>query len=130
MSHITRIRILAGTFAFALLSLSTTAQAQDASGVWLRENGASRVRLAKCGEALCGTVVWLKDPEESASKVGQRVFYDMKPNGAGQWAGQAFNPEDGKTYSGKMTLSGNKLTTAGCVFGGIICRSVSWSRVN
>ena len=120
----------AGALALAFTSLITSAQAQDAAGVWLRENGESRVRFAKCGDAMCGTVAWLKDPANSASKVGQRVFYDMKPNGAGQWAGQAFNPEDGKTYSGKMTLSGSTLTTAGCVFGGIICRSVSWSRVN
>jgi uncharacterized protein (DUF2147 family) len=75
-------------------------------------------------------VVWLRNPAESKSSVGQRVFYDMKPNGANSWAGQAFNPEDGKTYAGKMTLSGNALTTAGCIAGGWICRSVSWSRAN
>jgi uncharacterized protein (DUF2147 family) len=114
----------------ALAGLSAPASAQEVLGTWLRENGESRVRFAKCGEALCGTVVWLKNPAESKSKVGQRVFYDMKPNGANSWAGQAFNPEDGKTYSGKMTLSGNSLTTAGCVAGGWICRSVSWSRAN
>lgn len=115
---------------FAIAGTGFAAQAQDATGVWLRENGESRVRFAKCGEALCGTVAWLKDPAGSTSKLGQRVFFDMKASGTGQWSGQAFNPEDGKTYSGKMTLSGNTLTTAGCVFGGIICRSVSWSRVN
>jgi len=118
--------------AFALVALAATpVQAQEATGTWLRENGESRVRFSKCGgDALCGTVVWLKDPATSKSKVGQRVFYDMKPNGSGAWAGSAFNPEDGKTYSGKMTLSGNRLTTAGCVLGGMICKSVGWSRVN
>jgi uncharacterized protein (DUF2147 family) len=128
MRH-TPILALSGLAALVMAGV-TPAHAQDATGVWLRENGESRVRFAKCGEALCGTVAWLKDPAKSASKMGQRVFYDMKPSGAGQWTGQAFNPEDGKTYSGKMTLSGGTLTTAGCVFGGIICRSVSWSRVN
>jgi uncharacterized protein (DUF2147 family) len=62
--------------------------------------------------------------------VGQRVFYEMAPNGANKWSGKAFNPEDGRTYSGTMTLSGSSLTTAGCVLGGMICRSVNWSRVN
>jgi uncharacterized protein (DUF2147 family) len=118
-----------GAAAFCLLACAP-ALAQEATGTWLRETGESRVRFAKCGDALCGTVVWLKDPANSASKVGQRVFFDMKPNGAGTWSGSAFNPEDGKTYSGKMTLSGSTLTTAGCVFGGMICRSVNWSRVN
>ena len=102
----------------------------DPSGTWLRENGESRIRVAKCGAALCGTVSWLKDPANSKSKVGQRVIFDMVPNGENTWQGQAFNPEDGKNYTGKMTLSGATLTTAGCVAGGWICRSVSWSRVN
>ncbi len=44
------------------------------------------------------------------------------------WTGSAFNPDDGKTYSGKMTLKGDRLVTAGCVFGGLICKSVSWIR--
>ena len=62
------------------------------------------------------------------AKVGQQVFFDMKPHGENVWAGSAFNPEDGKTYSGKMTLSGDHLTTAGCVFGGLICKSFAWTR--
>ena len=112
-----------------MIAAASGALAQDASGTWLRDSGASRVRIAPCGDALCGTIVWLKDASGPA-KVGQRVFYDMKPNGAGSWAGKAFNPEDGKTYSGKMSLSGNSLTTAGCALGGLICKSVQWSRAN
>lgn len=111
------------------LAAAPAAFAQDATGTWLRDTGASRVRIAPCGEALCGTLVWLKETDGPA-KVGQRIFYDMKPSGAGAWAGKAFNPEDGKTYSGKMTLSGSTLTTAGCALGGLVCRSVTWKRVN
>jgi uncharacterized protein (DUF2147 family) len=101
----------------------------DPSGTWLRENGNSRVRVAPCGDALCGTIVWLKETDTN-SKVGQRVFFDMKPDGANKWSGKAFNPENGKTYSGTMTLSGSSLTTAGCVLGGMICQSVNWRKVN
>lgn len=114
----------------AMLVISPAPTAADPSGIWLRENGGARVRMAKCGDAICGTITWLKDPANTKSKVGQRVFFDMKPNGADAWAGKAFNPEDGQTYSGKITLSGSSMTTAGCVAGGWICRSVSWSRVN
>lgn len=123
--------MLAGLVAAPMLLMlnAGAATAQDVSGTWLRESGASRVRFAKCGEAMCGTIVWLKDAEGPA-KIGQRVFYDMKPDGAGKWSGSAFNPEDGKTYSGTMALSGGALKTSGCVLGGLICRSVSWSRFN
>lgn len=116
-------------FAALMLGQAGPALAQDVTGTWLRDTGASRVRFAKCGEAICGTIAWLKDPTGPA-KLGQRIFYDMKPNGAGKWSGSAFNPEDGKTYSGTMSLSGNTLTTSGCVLGGMICRSVKWSRSN
>lgn len=113
-----------------LLGLAAApALAQDVTGTWLRETGASRVRFAKCGEAMCGTISWLRDPSGPA-KLGQRIFYDMKSSGAGKWSGSAFNPEDGKTYSGTMSLAGDTLTTSGCVFGGMICRSVKWSRAN
>ena len=109
--------------------IATPVLAQGATGVWLRDNGLSRVRIAPCGDALCGVVIWLKE-SSGPGKIGQRVFYNIKEDGANRWAGNAFNPEDGKTYAGKMTLSGVTLTTSGCVLGGLVCRSVSWSRVN
>ena len=119
--------LFAFTTAFAALCASSALA--DPSGTWLRESGASRVKIAKCGDAYCGNIVWLKDPNGPA-KVGQRVFYEMKENGANKWAGKAFNPEDGKTYSGKMVLSGGRLTTSGCALGGLVCKSVNWSKAN
>jgi uncharacterized protein (DUF2147 family) len=120
-------RTLIASAAILAASISGAA-AGRAGGVWLRDNGASRIRIAPCGgEALCGAIVWLKDPGGPA-RVGQQVFFDMKPHGENVWTGSAFNPEDGKTHSGKMTLSGDRLTTAGCVLGGLICKSVSWTR--
>lgn len=50
----------------------------------------------------------------------------MKPTRENEWSGKAFNPDDGKTYSGKMRLDGDTLVTEGCVL--IICRSVTWTR--
>lgn len=120
---------LAAFAALGLLAGVTGAASQEVVGTWERDTGASRVRFSKCGEALCGSLSWLKDTNGPA-KVGQRIFHDMKPNGANKWSGSAFNPEDGKTYSGTMTLSGSTLTTAGCVMGGLICRSVKWNRMN
>ncbi len=110
------------------LSLPTLSVAQDATGLWLRDTGRSQVRISPCGDALCGSIFWLKEPSGLA-RVGQRVFYNMKPQGDGTWKGAAFNPEDGKTYSGTMKLSGDALTTAGCVLGGLICKSAHWTRV-
>ena len=128
MRQFTR-QIRTGLAAVAFAGLAVPALADDPSGTWLRENGASRVKIAKCGNAYCGHIIWLKDTAGPA-KVGQRVFYNMLPNGENAWKGSAFNPEDGKTYSGKMTLSGSRLTTAGCALGGLICKSVNWAKAN
>jgi uncharacterized protein (DUF2147 family) len=111
-----------------IVALSGAARAAEPTGTWLRDNGNAQVRVAACGGALCGVIAWVKDPS-GPGKVGQRVFYSMVPDGNGGWSGQAFNPEDGRTYSGTMTVSGNHLKTAGCVLGGLICKSVGWSRV-
>ncbi|MCA0332217.1 MAG: DUF2147 domain-containing protein, partial [Actinobacteria bacterium] len=129
MTSLTAFRALAavGVSLLALPALSATAFAADPSGTYLRDTGASRVRIAKCGTAFCGHLVWLKDATGPA-KVGQRIFFDMKPNGENEWRGQAFNPENGKNYSGKMSLSGKTLTTAGCLIGGMGCRSITWSK--
>ncbi|HLW93396.1 MAG TPA: DUF2147 domain-containing protein [Roseiarcus sp.] len=113
--------------ALALAVSASVASAGDVAGVWLRDNGESKVRFAPCGAAICGTIVWLKDTSGPA-KVGERVFYEMVPAGDNAWSGKAFEPASGKEYTGKMTLSGNNLTTAGCVFGGLICKSIAWTR--
>ena len=132
--------LLAMCIAAATACLAQAAQAADAKGVWLRDSGSSKVRIAPCGEALCGTIVWEKNPRNDVNNpdeakrsrplVGTQVFFNMKPSSDGRWNGSAYNPEDGKTYSGSMILAGETLTTKGCVLGGLICRSVEWSHSN
>jgi uncharacterized protein (DUF2147 family) len=112
----------------ALMASGSVAIAGEVKGEWMRSDGTAKVRFASCGgEAVCGAISWVRDPN-GEGKVGQRVFFDMKPHGHNVWTGSAFNPEDGKTYSGKLTPSGDRLVTAGCVLGGLICKSVNWTR--
>jgi len=122
--------IAAGFLAISLIATAAVARADDATGVWLRDTGLSKVKFATCGAALCGTIAWIKPGVDTPAKIGQQVFSDMKPNGANAWSGTAFNPEDGKTYTGKMSLSGNTLTTQGCAMGGLMCKSSTWTRSN
>jgi uncharacterized protein (DUF2147 family) len=53
----------------------------------------------------------------------------MKPSGADKWAGEVYNVEDGKTYSGSITMeSATALKLQGCVLGGLICKGQTWTR--
>jgi uncharacterized protein (DUF2147 family) len=106
---------------------ATEVRAEDLQGVWTRDDGAVKIEFSSCGGALCGAVAWLKR-SAGAAKVGQRVFFDMVRSDQITWTGKAFNPEDGRTYAGKMVLSGKKLKTSGCVMGGLICKTVVWMR--
>lgn len=116
--------------ALAVIATAGPAAAADLGGTWERDSGQSRIRFSACGKAQCGSIVWLSPKAEAKAKVGQQIFFDMVPSGADSWEGKAFNPEDGKTYTGKMTLAGKTLTTSGCVLGGLICKSATWKRID
>jgi len=103
--------------------------ADEIFGTWLRDNGAEQVKFEPCGDAICGNVVWLKPGSESKAKIGQRLFFDMHPDGTNSWTGKAAAPDDGSIYSGKMSIEGATLSTSGCIVGGLICKSANWKRV-
>lgn len=120
--------------------VATPALAGDPTGVWMRASGTSKIRIDNCGSALCGTVVWEKSPRKDTFNpdpakrdrpvTGVRILLGMQPSGTpDQWKGEVYNAEDGKTYTGYITLQGsNSLKLQGCVLGGLICKSDTWSR--
>ncbi len=113
---------LAG-LALSAASVATATPAADPVGRWNREDGLGGIRIATCGPALCGFVVWLKDPGGPA-RVGDRVLYDMRQVADDTWSGSAHNPEDGREYAGTLKLDGDRLVTRGCILAGLICKSV------
>jgi len=133
----------------AVLTLPGAAAAADPTGTWLTEGGKSRVKIVRCGNALCGTIVGLKEPNDpntgkaktdsanqdasrrSRAMIGIEIVLGMKPSDtADKWTGEIYNPEDGKTYSGSLTMtSANELSLTGCVLA-VLCKSQTWTRVN
>lgn len=131
----------AGLLATGLLALAAApAAAADAKGEWTRPDGGAKIRIASCGKALCGTLVWLRNPRNDTENpnaslrsrplLGVEVVKSMTPtNKAGKWSGQVYNAEDGKTYKGSIQLtSANSLKLEGCVMGGLVCRGETWTR--
>jgi uncharacterized protein (DUF2147 family) len=114
--------------AMAIVAAAAPATAGDVTGIWMRDDGSAKLRFSACeGDAICGFLAWKKGPDGPA-RIGEKLFSGMKPSGKDSWAGTAFNPADGKRYTAKLTLSGNRLATAGCVLGGFICKSFGWTR--
>ena len=142
-------RILLAAAAILVLAGAESARAADPLGNWLTQTGTSRIRIADCGGALCGTIVWLKeptDPETGKPKtdknnsdttkrnrplIGVQIMLGKKPAGEGKWAGQVYNAEDGKTYSGNLTFTGgDSLQLQGCALGGLVCKGQTWTKAN
>jgi uncharacterized protein (DUF2147 family) len=103
--------------------------ADDILGTWLRDSGDEQVKFGPCGNAICGDIVWLKPDSGLNAKVGKRLFFDMRPNGANSWTGKAASSDTGSIYSGKMSVEGSTLITSGCIAGGLICKSANWKKV-
>jgi uncharacterized protein (DUF2147 family) len=140
------------TFRFAALILilaalfgTTSAQAQSADGTWLTQAGDARVKISKCGAGLCGHVVWLREPYDTAtgqpatdsknpnpalakrSMIGLPLFSGMQPSGPNKWSGQIYNADDGSTYASSVSVTNaDSLRVEGCV--GALCGGETWTR--
>ncbi len=114
-------------------------------GTWLTQAGDARIRVSKCGDALCGVVVWLREPVNPATgqpavddknpnpslakrpMIGLPLFTDMRISGPGKWSGHIYNADDGGTYVSNILVSGtDTLRVEGCV--GALCGGESWTR--
>lgn len=138
--------VLASAF---LLCAATVAAADDGSpvaGLWLTEKGDARIHVTRCGHALCGKVVWLRDAIDpdtgrpqtdsknpnpalaSRPMVGVQLFIGMNPSGPGRWAGRIYNADDGGIYDSNLALMGpRELRVEGCL--GAFCGGETWTRL-
>ncbi|SFJ56109.1 DUF2147 domain-containing protein [Bradyrhizobium sp. Gha] len=140
-------RFAALTALLAALSSApaTHAQSAGASGTWLTQAGDARVKISKCGGGLCGVIIWLKEPYDTAtgqpatdsknpnptlakrSMIGLPLFSGMQPAGSNKWSGQIYNADDGSTYASSITVTGAEtLRVEGCV--GALCGGETWTR--
>lgn len=106
--------------AAALVALTGAALADPIEGNWKTEAG-STAQIAPCGNAFCITLV---SGEHSGKQIGQ-----MQPAGGSNYSGNITDPNNDKTYKGKASISGNSLKMSGCVLGGLICQSQTWTKM-
>ena len=121
------------------------AQAADPIGLWLTADGEAKIRITRCEKGLCGTITWLKEPNDSDGKpkldrenvdqeqkkrpmLGLEIFHNLQQTAPNKYQGSLYNPDDGRTYDGTLELGSDGLIKMkGCVFGGVICDDDVWS---
>lgn len=123
-------RLLVGFMVAAALTgaFAGSARAEDPYGTWLRPSTGTQVNFYNCGGKLCGKVVAVKD-QSRKGEIGTVIMNGASRSGDNEWRGDVLNTEDGKTYSGVVTLEGpNALNLKGCALG-FICKGETWQRV-
>jgi len=122
----------------ALAGLGGPALAAEPTGDWMVKDKTAVVRVAPCGQAVCGHIIWTKmkagtdtnnpDPAKRSRPIIGMPIFSMKPTAANRWEGEIYNAEDGKTYSGNLAVvSDGVLSVGGCVLG-FLCLSQDWTR--
>lgn len=125
------------------------AEAASAVGIWTTDDGESQIQIAPCGPALCGRIVWLKDPYEKngtpsrdtknpvAAKrrrlvLGLTILTGMRPEPGkpGEWQnGRIYDPGSGKTYHADMWMDGaDKLKFHGYIGVPLFGETTVWTR--
>ncbi|KAB0663788.1 DUF2147 domain-containing protein [Oryzomonas japonica] len=122
-------------FLVTVLLTATTAFGtgqSDILGTWKTDGGDSLLEFFKCGDKICGKIVWLKAPSYIDRKdgpvgtikvdrknpnpalrtrpvLGLEVMKGLTPKGANRWGnGACYDPETGKSYKCKMYLKSPK----------------------
>lgn len=145
-------------WAFILLVLLTptaslAAGSSDILGIWNTAGGDSRLELFKCGDKLCGKIVWLKVPQyidsvdgpigktkvdrknpdpamRSRPIIGLQVVKGLTARSGNRWDnGICYDPESGRNYKCKMKLvSPDRLNLRGYIGVSLIGRNFSLTR--
>lgn len=102
------------TVAFA----APTIAAEPIEGLWKRQTG-TILKFAPCGAAFCAIV---QNGEHKGKQAGS-----MSGTGA-RYKGTLTDLSENKTYKGKASVSGNTMKLSGCVAGGLICKTETWTR--
>jgi len=117
-------------------------------GVWFTEDDAGKVEIYKDEDKYYGKLIWGEDiengkaenldsnnPDESLRNrplIGLNLLKDFEYDGNDVWEdGEIYDPENGKTYSCKMTLAKDgKLNVRGFIGFSLIGRTTTWRKVD
>lgn len=104
---------------------ASTAGAAELDGVWLRDDGNARVRIAPCGDKVCATNLWIGDASKGEA-VGDKLVMTLSREADGSFSGTAWDAKRDWRYSMTIRATEGALTTRGCLLGGLLCRDVNW----
>lgn len=125
------------TLSVLLLAITPAMVSADVSGVWRTERskkgGFMDIQFFQCGSETCGKVKTAYRKTGAVNPdfpgVGQTLIKGMASSDGKNFKGGTLkNPENGKVYYSKMSVSGNNMKVSGCIAGGLLCNSMTLTK--
>jgi len=117
------------------------------TGTWITAEGKAHVTITKCGEAYCGSITWLKEPEKNGKPVlddknpddqlrsrpvlGMQFMRGFLYDGEGEWTGgRVYDAESGDEYRAKLKLvDRDTMELRGYIMIPLFGRTETWKRI-
>lgn len=130
---------LPGLLALATLLAAAAPDPDPGSGiegVWRNTRNTVHLKVARCGESYCGTVIWANPTAKADALrgsgrklVGSRLLTGLRREGDA-WRGQVYVPDIDKTAAATVVqVNPNKLRVSGCMVAGLLCQTRHWDRI-
>jgi len=135
-------RAIAAASLTLLAAAPAAASPAGVEGLWLTGDHKGVVRIAPCGELLCGSIeqVLSREPGTPTTDAhnpdprlrdrplaGLRILAGFHRQGAAWDGGSAYDPESGKSYRANLAIERDgSLKVTGCVL--FLCQSRRWTR--
>jgi uncharacterized protein (DUF2147 family) len=142
VSHKTRIFFLGTALLMTGSAFAQTSPpSPDPTGEWQVAESFATIRIVDCGDSYWGVVASEQRPggidennpdpaKRGRPTLGMPVLLHMIQTGPNEWSGQIYNSNDGRTYSGSISLlSSEILRVTGCVLG-FLCGGQEWTRLS
>jgi uncharacterized protein (DUF2147 family) len=127
MSRLVKMGVAAAAIAVTAAGFGASAD-EGPLGVWIDHTGRGAVEITKCGEALCGKVVWVAD-QANAKGCGLEILGDVKPMGDGTFdEGWIYDPDKDAKFDVELVPQGNKLKVVGYKGIKLFSQSFTWTR--
>jgi uncharacterized protein (DUF2147 family) len=110
------------------------ARGGDVTGTWIDHTGQGAVEIQRCGERMCGRVVWLQKPEHKSKSghpiCGTQILGDLQRQADNSWqGGWIYNPEDEERFSAEIKLKNdNTLLVTGYLGFKWLGETFTWKR--
>lgn len=102
-------------------------------GTWKNPSGSVHIRAARCGDQVCGTILFDKAKADARRGgtdplIGTQLFEEFTARGPREWRGRVFVPDMNRRVTGTARLvDDNSIRVEGCA-ARVVCRNQVWTR--